>query len=161
MVPGGTDANPTRERGSCTLTHGCIGPTRLFHINQLRLLYRQDAKIGVFCYIQILIGGLPILECPGWDPCTDLWFVNQASGKLCTLKLLVWGGFFWSQGLRIFHQGASISTISKPPLHTLLHLANSQRAEKKNKTKNNLCSISGHFHRMSDVFMVEKPLRGQ
>lgn len=35
-----------------------------------------------------------MLECPGWDPCTGLWFVNQASGKFSTLKLLVWGGFF-------------------------------------------------------------------
>lgn len=94
MVPGGTDANPMREHGSCMLTHGCIGPTHLFHIKQLRLLYRQDTKIWLFCYMQILMRGLSILECPGWDPCTDLWFVNQASGKLSTLKLLVWRGFF-------------------------------------------------------------------
>lgn len=54
MVPGGTDANPMREHGSCTLTHGCIGPTYLFHIKQLHLLYRQDTKIWLSAIFRFL-----------------------------------------------------------------------------------------------------------
>lgn len=100
MALGGADASPVRWHGSCTLTHGCIGPTHPFHI-KTRLLHRQDRKIWLFCYIRILIRDIPLLECPGWDPCTDLWFVKLASRKFSTLKLLfAFFCLFLSQGLR-------------------------------------------------------------